>query len=335
MVVSTLVVMASLLWFGARPIDGLATDGLTRDEVTLVDVHTEASESLAVIDEHTASLLLHQQLRRLWSARVEPADPRLVSIAVHEAWVRTLAGDFLTAEQLLNDAPRAFLREFGERHPYTRGARLALAAVLEKRGATREAAAALRADAERTTRELLEDVRRAADVAPDLPIGPGVFAHMAPSVPEREGFRQTPDGFEAPLTSVQRLVAGRSGWRLHVIARDACHVSVDVGAVPRRVTLNVARAPDSSWQVDVAGVTPAVTLRQEPAPSASLAIVASATGDLEVKLGETIQRSQIEIAQRLPDPPYVLAFRGESAASACTLVWLEIPVPFGPGAEIP
>ena len=334
MVISALVGMAGLLWFAARPGDRLATHGLTRDETTLTDIYTEASETFAVIDEHTASLLLHQQLRRLWGPQVHPDDARLMSMAVHEAWVRTLARDFLTAEQLLSNAPRGFLREFGERHPYTRGARLALAAVLEKRGAISEAAA-LKADAERTTRELLEDARRLADVAPDVPIGPGVVAHMAPSVPEREGFRQAADGFEAPLTSVQRLVAGRSGWRLHVVAREACHVSVDVGAVPRRVTLKVAPMPDRSWQVDVAGVTPVVTLRQEPAPSVKLAIVAGAAGDLEAKLGETIRRSQIDTAGPLPDPPYALAFRGASAASACALVWMELAFPFGPTSQIP
>ena len=80
MVISALVGMAGLLWFAARPGDRLATHGLTRDETTLTDIYTEASETFAVIDEHTASLLLHQQLRRLWGPQVHPDDARLMSM---------------------------------------------------------------------------------------------------------------------------------------------------------------------------------------------------------------------------------------------------------------
>src|SRR6185436_9600226 len=87
------------------------------------------------------AIQLYQSLVPLWRTRLPPDDPRLTWNAAHEAWVRALAGDRFTTEQILTDVSDWLPRSLGDAHPYARAVRLALADTLDARGAAVEAAA--------------------------------------------------------------------------------------------------------------------------------------------------------------------------------------------------
>lgn len=317
-------VIAAAWLVGARAGAFRDSHGLTAEETDLLDVLTESSHVYALMDEHTASVIQHQHIRRLWSAWLSPEDPRLMLITAHEAWVKGLADDLFSAEQLLADAPRGFAERLGAQPPYTRAVRLNLAAVLEARGAHAEAAA-LRAEADLGTRALLLGGKRATDVAEWVPTGPGVIAHVAPLGPDAEGFRRASARFVKPLTSAQRLVGERRGWRLHLVARNACDVSVDIGNIPRRMSLAAVRDVDRSWQVDVRGLDAPIKVRHADAPALAVSVIANAAGEITVRWGDDEQTRRIDIASAIPAPPYMLSFNDRMA---CAVVWLEIPVPW-------
>jgi hypothetical protein len=328
------VALAGSAWISLTPRNARGTHELSLDDTTLLEIVTDVSESFALMDEHTASVMLHQRARQVWSRHVAPQDPRLLWINAHEAWVRALAGDMFTAEQLLGDTPRGLSEELGPHHPYTRAARLALAAVLQRRGAAAEAAA-LRVNADRDTRTLLADRRRASDVASDLPAPPGVLAHVAPNGAEREGFRQSGDAYAAPLTSVQRLRSGTEGWRLHVVARARCRISFVVGTVPRRITVNADRIGDDTWRVDIAGTEAPLALEHAAAPAVSFAILATGSGDVVARLGDLDRASRIHDRAPVAGPPYTLAFSGAPHSKGCEVVWLEILFPMLADSALP
>ena len=302
--------------------------GFTRTETALVDALTETIQTFALIDEQTAALQVYQQLGRLWTTRIPTDDPRTIWYGVQEGWIRTLRGDRLTTEQTLDAAPSLLGGALGDTHPYTRAVRLELAATMAARGATSQVAA-LRSDAEHAARALVGDASR---VLPGVPAPPGVIAHLAPNAPEREGFRRSNgEGFFAPVTSIQRWLAGRDGWRLHVVARGACRASVVVGNVPRLIGVTARQSEDKRWHVAVAGTAPAITMDGPPGDTAGLSLVADGNGAVVVRLGAEETRSTvIEAAGVVPDPPYSLAFSGGANGSGCDLVWLEIPFPFEP-----
>jgi hypothetical protein len=302
----------------------------------VLDIAVETAQTFAMIDEHTAGIQQHQDIARLWRSRIAPDDARLAWNEAHEAWVRTLAGDRLTTEQLLEDKPSWLAAQLGEGHPYTRAVRLALAATLEARGARAEAAS-LRAQAERVTPDLLHGHGPPVDSGPgvggwwfldDAPVPPGVLAHVAPNAAEREGFRRGPGGgFVVPLTSIQRSVAARDGWRLHIVAAGTCRASFVAGTDPRLITVNATRSVDGDWQVRIAGTSPAITLSGAIAKTVDVSLVADATGDIEARLGDERARASLDMAADRAAPPYTLAFDGGSDEMACAVVWLEIPFP--------
>lgn len=317
--------MALGLWWTAAPGDTsrLETHGLTSEETVLLDVATESAESFALIDEHTAAIQHYQEIARWWQARVAPEDPRIAWNLAHEAWVRTLAGDRLTAEQLLNDAPGWMARELGDRHPYTRAVRLGLAATLEARGAPE--AASLRAQAEDATRALLQGTGDEPQRVNDVPAPPGVLAHVAPNPPEREGFRRAGEGrYFKPLTSMQRWNAGRQGWRLHIVAHGTCRASFVTGTAPRFVAVNAMRTADKSWRVRVEGTKPEMTLHATVAETVGVSLAANSSGPLRATVGgaKTLS-SSIDTTSPPPNPPYTFTFDG----AGCAVVWLEIPFP--------
>jgi len=326
---TALLAASAVLWWTVTPgdLERLESNGLTKRETTLLDVSTETAQTFALIDEHTAGIQQHQDIARLWRSRVVPDDARLAWNAAHEAWVRTLAGDRLTTEQLLEDKPSWLAAQLGEGHPYTRAVRLALAATLEARGASAEAAS-LRVQAETATRELLQGHGPAVGILDDAPVPPGVLAHLAPNTAEREGFRRGPGGgFVVPLTSIQRQVAARDGWRLHVVAAGTCRASFVAGTDPRLVTVNATRSVDGGWQVRIEGTSPAITLNSAPAETVGVSLMADATGDIEARLGDERTRASLDMAADRSAPPYTLAFDGGSDEMACAVVWLEIPFP--------
>lgn len=318
-----------LLWT-ARPGDDerIGGHGLTRRETTLLDISNETAQTFALIDEHTAAIQLYQEIPRLWRTRVVPDDPRVAWNEAHEAWVRTVAGDRLTTEQLLENKPLWLAAQLGERHPYTRASRLALAATLDARGATAQAAA-LRVQAERATRDLFQDTGLAPDELDDGPVPPGVLAHVAPNDAEREGFRRRADGtFFVPVTSAQRLIAGRDGWRLHLVAAGRCRASFVAGADPRRITVNAARGSDGHWQVRIEGTTPAMTLNGAAAERLGISLAARGGGVVDARVGgRETQSAALDTAAAPPDPPYSLEFDGERGEPGCAVVWLEIAFP--------
>jgi hypothetical protein len=327
-VTGMIIALVALVWLAtpART-ERLEASGLTSHETALVDVTEETAQAFAMADEHTAAIQEYQQIARWWSARIAPENPLVTWNGVHEAWVRTLAGDRLTTEQLLTPAPSRLGATLGELHPYTRAVRLELAATLEVRGAIAEAAA-LRDQADKGTRQLLGDT---SSVLEGVPAPPGVVAHLAPNAPEREGFRRANSGgFFTPLTSIQRLLAGRDGWRLHVIAAGPCRASAVTGNVPRLVSVTVARAADNSWDVRVDRTQPPLTLHRTAAEQVNVSLIADGSGALQARLGRHVAQTNISAGSAPPDPPYTLAFDGGSSGAGCALVWLEIPFSFRP-----
>jgi hypothetical protein len=324
--VVALVVVSGLWWTLASGLeDRLGTHGLSRRETVQVDVTAEAAETFALIDEHTAAIQLYRYLGQVWRARVSPDDPRMAWNVAHEAWVRTLAGDRFTAEQLLVDMPDWLARALGDGHPYTRAVRLALADTLNARGAVAEAAL-LRDQAAKATHDLLRD---AVEVPNEVPEPPGVIAHVASNRPEQEGFRAGTGGsFFAPMTSAGRWLAGRNGWRLHLVAEATCRATFVAGSVPRAVVAAASRAADGSWQIVIEGTAPALMLRRARTESIHVALAADATGTVQVRLGDQlVHRTVIDTTKALATPPYALAFDEAPAGRGCAVVWLEIPFP--------
>jgi hypothetical protein len=317
-------------WMSARSDDRVESHGLTRRETALVDVTEETAQGFAMMDEHTAALQEYQQLVRWLTPRLSPEDPRLAWNAAHEAWVRTLRGDRLTTEQVLggDGATSRFEATLGDRHPYTRAARLELAATLAARGATSEAGA-LRDQADTAARALLVDT---TSILSGVPAPPGVRAHLAPNPPASEGFRQSIDaGFFVPLTSIQRLFSGRDGWRLHVVASGNCRASVVVGNAPRLIVVTANQAEDKSWRIAIGGTAPAMDLHGRAGDTVALSLIADGSGAVGVRLAEEQPASAvIDTSAPPPTPPYSLAFSGGTDGSGCDLVWLEIPFPFEP-----
>jgi hypothetical protein len=308
--------------------DPVASHGFTRTESALVDALTETIHTFAVIDEQTAALQVYQQLGRLWTARIPSEDPRTIWHGAHEGWIRTLRGDRLTTEQTLDPAPSLLGAALGDRHPYTRAVRLELAATLAARGATSQAAA-LRSDAEHAARALVGDTSR---LLTGVPAPPGVVAHLAPNAPEREGFRHmNGEGFFSPLTSIQRWLAGRDGWRLHVIASGTCRASVVVGNVPHLIDVLAHQGEDKRWRVAIGGTAPAITMNGPAGDTLGLSLIADGNGAVLARLGvEETRSTVIDASAKVPEPPYSLTFSSGADESGCNLVWLEIPFPFEP-----
>lgn len=316
------------LWAALRP-DADArgeSSGLTDAEITLFDIASESAQSSALVEEHTVAVQQYQQIGNWWRTRMVPEDPRLAWIEAHEAWVRELAGDRLTAEQLLQGKPSWLGAQLGDNHPYTRVVRLVLASTLEARGAVDEAEA-LRERAAGAARELLGGPDQAAAAATGSVV-PGVRAHVAPNVPEREGFRRTPDGdFAIPLTSMQRWSAGHFGWRLHLVAESSCRTSVVVGSLPSRVDVDVSSISGRRWRVRIGGTTPPMAFEVEAGP-VRVSIVADATGLIEARRpNHDPQRARLAATAEVPEPPYALTFTENPSESGCRVVWLEIPFP--------
>lgn len=304
----------------------LESHGLTLEETAVHEITTETAAAFALINEHTAALQLYQELQRTWSGRVPIDDPRLAWTRAHEAWVRLLTGDQFTARQLLEDLPDWLTRELGDRHPYTRAVKLGLSHTIDPRAVDAEAAA-LRDEAERATRDLIRGTLHESQLLSEIPMAPGVVAHVGPNAPEREGFRRTPDGrYLAMLTSIQRLIAGRNGWRLHLVAGGSCRAWAVVGTVPRLVSLRTERAEDKTWRVSIEGTKPAVTLQSAVPGSVGVSIAADGSGSLTATLGSESRVLSIDTAAPAPVPSYGLGFSGDPATE-CRVVWLELPVP--------
>jgi hypothetical protein len=327
-----LVLIAASSWaLVTRAERRVQSHGLTQNETAGIDIGSEAANTFALIDEHTAAIKLYQEIGDLLRSRLSPEDPRVAWTEVSEAWVRTLAGDRLTAEQLLRDKPAWLSEQLGDGHPYTRAVRLALAATLEARGATDEAAS-LRHQAELGTRTLFERAGSVPDLLDSVPAPPGVLAHVAPNAPEREGFRRGPDGqFVVPLTSMQRVTAGRDGWRLHLVVSGACRTSLALGDDPRLVAVTTSRTPDRGWQIQLSGTRSPILLRSHDAPALGVSVFGDKAGALQVKLSDgSASEGRIGAPSPPPNPPYALTF-DDPDGTACRVIWLEIPFPYHPG----
>jgi hypothetical protein len=298
--------------------------GLDADETTLVDMKTENADQLALVDEHTAAIQELQELERVWVRRVDLNDPRLAWIRLRQAWVRQLAGDRLTAEQLLESLVPMAEAALGHRHPYTRTGWLDLADILDARGA-HQAATALRADAARAMADVVQSPALAWDSA-GVPWPPHTVAHVAPTQPEREGFRLAgPGRHAAPLTSDQRRLAGRDGWHLHVRATSTCRVSLVAGADPRGIGVDVRRGADGAWAAAVEGSSPQLAVASPAADTFALTLSADTDGRLTVRLADgSTHAARVDPTAPPPVPPYALAFGGQPDASACAVVWWEI-----------
>jgi hypothetical protein len=327
-----LAMIVGWLWSGPAAEERVQGFGLTRNETALVDSLAEAAHTLALIDEHTVALQHLQEIGRLWRARLAPDDSRLAWNEAQEAWVRALAGDRLTTEQLLADKPSRLSAQLGGDHPYARTVRLGLASTLKARGATVEANA-LVGDAQRATSRLLAD-RGLSSVTLDAnPVPLGVLAHVSPNQPEKEGFRfDTGEGYFMPLTSTQHVTSVRAGWRLHLAATDSCRVSFVAGADPRRVTIATEPVRDGLWRVRIDGTkSPVAVETTAPRSTLGLTVIASnSSAELNVRVGaRTFALGPIDSTRPRPVVPYKLSFIGGPHSDGCSLVWLEIPFPSG------
>jgi hypothetical protein len=306
------------LWFATAG-ETLLPNGLTSDETVMIDVQAETALTDALIDEHTSAIQMYQQILRLWRGRLSPQDPRLAWTESHEAWVRTLANDRLTTEQGLQYRTESLVKELGAHHPYTRTVRLGLASTLEARGATTEAEA-LRTAAAKAMHDLLPE----PSVVDNDPVPPGVIAHVAPNLPEREGFRfDLNGGFFVPLLSMQRRLAEETGWRLHLVASGPCQTSVAAGARPHTVTLITERPHDRRWRIRVLGTEPEMTLEGASADSVQVSLHGDKNA-VEMTVGDRHAMSTIDPKTERPNPPYTLTF---DSSDRCSVVWLEIPFP--------
>lgn len=327
-----LVVVTASAWaLVTRAERRVESHGLTKDETAGMDIGSEAANTYALIDEHTTAIRLYQAIGDLLRSRLSPEDPRVAWTEVSQAWVRTLAGDRLTTEQLLRDKPAWLSDQLGDGHPYTRAVRLALAATLDARGAKDEAAS-LRNQAELSTRKLFERAGGVPDLLDSVPAPPGVLAHVAPNAPEREGFRRGPDGqYAVPLTSMQRVTAGRDGWQLHLVVGGTCRVSLVLGDDPRRVAVTTSRSADQSWQILLEGTRPPILLHGHGGQALGVSLIANGAGDVQVKLSDgSASGGTLDATNPPPNPPYTLAF-DDPEGTACGVVWLEIPFPYHPG----
>jgi hypothetical protein len=324
-ILAVIGVAVALTWI-TRGDSGVGTHGLAEQETIALDILTEAAHTFAVTDEHTAAIQRQQQIERLWRTHVSPRDPRPLWGLAHEAWIRTLAGDRTTTEQVLA-SPTVFAASFGEHHPYTRAVLLELAATLEARGLSAEGAT-LRDQAARAAHALVPD---GTPLMTGIPAPPGVVAHVDQHSPEGEGFRSDRHGgFFLPLTSAQRWIAGRDGWRLHLIAGGECHASAVVGSIPHRVGLDASRTAGTGWRLRVEGTQPPLTL-DVAGEHAGVSLIADGSGGVVVRLADgRAQSARIDAAAPPPVPPYTLTFARGGDASGCSLVWLEIPFPFEP-----
>jgi hypothetical protein len=321
---------AAGLWLAAPRPEPRGAHGLTAAETAVLDMYAEAAQSFAIADEHTAAYTMYTEIARLWRGRVPADDPRIIWNDVQTAWVRSLAGDRLTAEQLLEVAPLWLASQVGDDHPYTRAARLALADNVEARGAA-DQASALRAEAARNAAALFgHDLQRDA-LAPGVSGAPGVLAHAAPNTPEREGFRLDGEGRSfAPLTSAERLMAERNGWRLHIVAAGRCRTSLTIGDPPHTVVVTLDRGAAGRWEISIDGLAPVTTVRARAGERVGVSLTAGSTGAVQMFVSNSARQSfVIDRPALAPVPPYSLSF---TDASSCALVWLEIPFPGQPGS---
>jgi hypothetical protein len=306
-----------------------ASHGLSAGETSRYDVLMEAAHMEAFVDEHTVAVQTLQAAGKLLQTRVGQDDPRTKWMVAHEAWVRSLAGDAITPDQVLTPLPTFMANALGSDHPYVRASRLMLVAAREARG-TAVDRSAQEALARQSASALFEGTAMMPDLLPDRPTPPGVVAHAAPAVPELEGFRRRGDGaFGAPLTSLQRLAAERGGWRLHVVASDSCTVSAVLGAMPRRITVRTTPQPNGAWQVTVDGTRAPVALSAPSAARIGISVGVDATGALTAHVGGHTVSGALDMAAPPAAAPYELSFAGTHPGNDCGVVWLEIPMPAG------
>jgi hypothetical protein len=326
--------VVTVSWLGlsrAPGADRLETHGLTSHETAVLDVAQEMAQTYAFMDEHTAAYDAYSQIARIWAARVSSPDPRIAWNEAGDAWVRALAGDRFTTEQELEGALSVLSTQLGDRHPYTRTVKLDLAATLVARRATAEAAA-FRHEAEWSAGELLHGAGLTTSTLQELPVGPGVLAHVAPTPPEREGFRRGANGrFFAPLTTIQRWIADQKGWRLHLVVDGPCDTSLPAGPGPGLVTVRVVRVGAWIWRVQITGVDTPVALEAPGSERVGISLVTKDNRGLLINVGEAPPLQRVLTASGpTAEPPYMLTFRNGPGGTGCRVVWLEIAFPFQP-----
>lgn len=301
----------------------VASHGLTREETTLSDLATEASDHWTSVREFITAFAQLDGLERLWRSRVPADDPRLDRIHFRQAWARMERGDFITAEQYLTSMLGPLERAFGPSHPYIGAIRLHLAGVLDRRGAD-AAAGEQRELAAAIARTLLSGAGFDAGPLPGGPPGPGLLAHVAPHPPEQEWFRRRDDdAYFSPLTSTARWLAGERGWRLHLAAAGDCAATVDAGREPRRIGLSIRRTEHGA-SIRVDGVRPAVEFTA-PDSSAPVHVALDVASDGQMRIWSSRSDPHlVSIDHTVAPPPYGLTFVGLGRDNGCTLVWWEI-----------
>jgi hypothetical protein len=327
------VVTAFGVWQMTTRTEHVESWGLTATQTALADTIAEEIQGMALVDEHTYAVSRHQALMRALDPVIAPQDPRRSRAAASEAWIRTLAGDWFTTEQILSAEVGRIEQRFGRGHPYWRAAMLHLALAVEARGQA-AAAARLRETATALATRALGGFGPLTHSGTESPAMVGVIAHVDPNRPEHEGFRRGDDGsYGAPLTSLQRYFAGRDGWTLRIRAAEACRSDLAIGSLPQRVTVTIDRHEDRRARLRVDGVLPTLELVGDDAEYAHVVVTGNSSGAVTATLGAVSAVSRLDLTREVAVPPYTLSYRGPSTAG-CQAVWLEIPVPNSPNGSI-
>lgn len=321
------LVAATGLWAarGAETGAQLESHGLTADETVLADVTIESADFWTTAGEFILAFTHLEEVERLWRARVAPDDPRLAHLAVRQAWTRFARGDPITAEQYSIAAMVSLERGLGASHPYSRATRLHMGTLLAGRGASGPAEEQ-HAAARRAARAVLPEAFALALDGSSEPPAPGLLAHASPNAPEREGFRRRGNGsYAAPITSTGRRLAGRDGWRLHIVATGACEAAVDVGRDANRVRASMRRGGDG-WRLHVDGVQPIVDVRMDQWTEGRVAVSLDGSPEGTVRVlphGAEPLTVALDPEAAHP-PPHGLAFGGPDGGRECALVWWEV-----------
>jgi hypothetical protein len=88
----------------------------------------------------------------------------------------------------------------------------------------------------------------------------------------------------------------------------------------------------SEWDAMIGGVAPRLTVHGSSSDAAAVSLIASPTGAVVVRGPDgEVRTVRIDDAATTPAVQHAIAFRDRGSAG-CSLVWLELPMPFGPSA---
>ncbi len=126
---------------------------------------------------------------------------------------------------------------------------------------------------------------------------------------------------------MQRWIAGRDGWRLHVVSRGRCQAAFVAGVKPQRIALSISRA-GGVWEATVEGTKPALRLQGNQGDSVTVSLIADRMNSIRLNLGDATATAVFDADAAPSNPPYALSFWSDdrrTGAPGCAVVWADIP----------